>query len=272
MIATCDKRWLRRRECWVPPSEVFRSNGYAVDVIEEAAAKAFVCEHHYSGSYPAARLAVGLFGPGPSLVGAAVFSVPMNQGVVPKYAALEPNDGAELGRFVCHPSVKHNGETWYLARAFDALRAEKGIRAVVSYADPLERRTAAGEISKRQHWGTIYQASNALYVGRAEPRTLLLGPNGQVVSARALSKIRQQTKGHVYATRQLLALGAPLRRLGEDPADWVARVKQSPGFHQVRHPGNLTYVFGLTAGMHRRLRKIHRGGLPYPKREIPDGT
>src|SRR5690606_11047103 len=129
-------------------------------------AKAFVRDHHYAGTFPAARLSVGLFGPGARLEGVAVFSVPMNQRVVPRYTGLEPADGAELGRFVCLPSVRFNGESWFLARAFRLLRAEKGVAGVVSFADPLERRTAWGELAKRAHWGTIYQASNALYAGR----------------------------------------------------------------------------------------------------------
>lgn len=176
-----DKRWDARRERWVAPGRLFRSDDYAVDVIDSSTARAFVERTHYSGSFPADRLSVGLFGPGAELVGAAVFSVPMNQRVVPRWTGQAPNDGVELGRFVCADSVAYNGESWFLARAFKLLRQVKQIRAVVSYADPLERHTAAGQLTKSAHWGTIYQASNAMHVGRSDARTLIVAPDGTVV-------------------------------------------------------------------------------------------
>lgn len=258
-----DKRWRRRREAWVTPRDVFRPVGYAVDVIPEKLAKTFVCEHHYAGTFPAARLSVGLFGPGAELVGVAVFSEPMNRRVIPSYTGLDPAEGAELGRFVCLPSVGFNGESWFLARAFPLVASEKGVRGIVSYADPLERTTIAGELMKRQHWGTIYQATNAVYAGRSAPRWLVLAPDGTVVSGRSLSKIRLMERGWEYAMRQLLAYGAPPREWGEAPADWLQRALASPVFRRVRHPGNLAYVFGTDRAAMRRIRQRHRGGLPY---------
>jgi hypothetical protein len=264
-----DKRWRRGRASWVTPAARFDARAYAVDVVEQARAKAFVVEHHYAGSYPAARLAVGLFGAGAGghaqLVGVAVFSQPMNQQVIPAHTGLAPAAGTELGRFVCLDSVLFNGESWFLPRAFALLAAEKDVAGVVSYADPLERRTAAGVVYKRQHWGTIYQATNALFVGRSSPRRLLLAPSGQVVSDRSLSKIRQEERGWRYASAQLMAAGAPPRAAHEEAAAWVARVERTPGFRRVRHDGNLTYVFGLTRSSRRTIAARHAGGLPYPR-------
>lgn len=115
----------------------------------------------------------------------------------------------------------------------------------VSYADPLERTTAGGLLVKPVHWGTIYRASNGRHVGRSSPRTVLLTPDGSVVSGRALTKVRKQARGREYAERQLVALGAPPRAFGEEPAAWVRRAMRAPGFRRIRHPGNLAYVFGL---------------------------
>lgn len=263
--ALADKRWRRGRASWVTPAARFDAGAHAVDVLDEARAKAFVCEHHYAGSYPAARLAVGLFGAGAQLVGVAVFSQPMNQQVIPAHTGLAPAAGAELGRFVCLPSVLFNGESWFLARAFALVAAEKSVTGIVSYADPLERRTAAGVLYKRQHWGTIYQASNALFVGRSSARRLLLAPDGRVVSDRSLSKIRQEERGWRYASEQLVAAGAPPRAPHEEAAAWVARATAAPGFRRVRHDGNLTYVFGLTRASRRTIAARHGGGLPYPR-------
>jgi len=87
---------------------------------------------HYSGTFPAARLSIGLWGPGPALVGVAVFSIPMSVAVLPRWTGLDHTEAVELGRFVCGPTVKFNGETWFLRRAFRILASEKYCRAVLS--------------------------------------------------------------------------------------------------------------------------------------------
>lgn len=261
--ADMDKRWEGRSERWVAPGALFGPRDFAVDIISTAAARRFVKTHHYSGSFPADRLCVGLFGARSLLVGVAVFSVPMNQRVIPKWTGQTPNDGVELGRFVCTSAVAYNGESWFLARAFRLLRSEKAVRAVVSYADPLERHSAAGELLKRQHWGTIYKATNALYVGRSEPRTLLVAPSGHVVSGRALSKIRAEDQGWQYAMQQLLAHGAPVRNAGESLPHYVTRATAE--FRRIRHPGNLCYVFGLDDFARRQLRELHGTGLQFER-------
>ena len=239
-----DKRWDRRRETWPHPDVTFNPRGYAVDVVDEAAARAFVLNHHYSASFPAARLSIGLFD-GRSLAGVAVFSVPMQQAVVPRYSGLSAGEGVELGRFVLSESVAFNGETWFLARAFRLLQREKGARVVVSYSDPMERSTDAGILTKPAHFGTIYQAHNAVFAGRAAARWLWLDRHGQVVSERALSKIRNAEVGHAYAARRLEAAGADPRGRHEDPRTWLDRVLRAPVFRRIRHPGNFAYAFGL---------------------------
>lgn len=266
-LFSCDKRWSRRREQWVTPEDHFLPAGYAVDVVAEPLARDFVVREHYSGSFPAARLSVGLWGPGPALVGVAVFSVPMSESVLRRWTGADHEAAVELGRFVCSPSVKFNGETWFLRRCFRILGREKGCRAVLSFADPLERRTAAGELTKGAHHGTVYMAKGALLAGRASPRWLLLAPDGSVVSDRMLSKIRGEERGMDYAVRRLLAYGAPPRARGESWSAWTGRVVRLPVFRRVRHPGNLAYVFGLDRHAAARLADLHDGGQPYPRKQ-----
>lgn len=260
------KRWRDREQRWVAPGEVFAKRDYAVDVVEgDRIPKAFIAGHHYAGTYPAARLAVGLFGQRARLVGLAVFSVPASNAALERWTGMSHDAACELGRFVCTPDVAYNGETWFLARAIRLLASAKGIRAFVSFADPVEW-SAGGVVVKPQHFGTIYQASNALFAGRSNPRSDLVGPDGRPVSPRALSKLRKMTKGWEYAERQLVALGAPSRRFVEHPRDWLTRVRRSPGFSCVRRSGNLAYVFGLDDAARASLRELHRGGQDYPKR------
>jgi len=266
------KRWRDRRQRWVAPGELFTPSGYVVDVVPERVAKPWICAHHYAGTFPAARLSCGLFastGSDSRLVGVAVFSVPMNQSVIPSYSGFAPDAGVELGRFVCAPEVRYNGESWFLARAFAQLRREKPrVRAVLSFADPLERRDEGGFVVKPAHWGVIYQASNAIYVGRSSCRTLLIGPNGRVVSGRAVSKIRLGERGSQYAERLIVTAGAPARAFGESPAAWFDRLQHTRLLRRVRHGGNLAYLFGLDEPTRALLRFRHRGGLPHPRRDV----
>ncbi|WP_175429971.1 Mom family adenine methylcarbamoylation protein [Azospirillum argentinense] len=271
LSAIFDKRWQNRHERWAPPEsrDLFRPAEFGVDITEERNARDLVCQHHYSGSFPAARLSIGLYrktGVAPAaLVGVAVFSVPMQGAAITRYTGLPPTNGVELGRFVCTPEVAFNGETWFLRRALPILRAEKGVAAVLSYADPMERTTAGGELTKPAHVGQIYQAHNATFAGRAAARWLWIDRNGQVVSPRALSKIRLQERGHAYAERQIMAAGVDARRPGEEPADWLRRVLREPTFRRVKHPGNFAYAFGLTREARATIKLANPTPLPFPR-------
>ncbi|MBH23344.1 MAG: hypothetical protein CMH57_02550 [Myxococcales bacterium] len=234
-----------------------------MSLLDEERAKAFVTEHHYSGSYPAARLRCGLWRWRPGtlgeLVGVAVFSVPCQQRVVPRWLGVEPLEGVEVGRFVLLDDVPFNGETYFLARAFRLLREHKPtVRAVVSYSDPVARRTLGGEVIKPGHYGTIYQAHNARFLGRSSSKTLYLTPDGRALSGRALSKIRLGERGQDAAQARLVELGLPERDRGESGEGYVARVLGSRAVRPVRHPGNFVYGWALD----RRVKLKQAGGYP----------
>jgi hypothetical protein len=263
------QRWQDRREVRRKPDVAIVPAEYAVEVIRDRDAKAFVVGQHYSGSYPAAHCAIGLFrrtGAAPArLVGVAVFSEGVqSHRAMPRWTGFDRSAGTELGRLVLSPEVPANGESWFIRRAFAALRAEKPrMRVVLSYADPVERLTEAGQVIKPGHFGTIYQASNALFLGRAEPRTLCLAPDGRVVHPYAFNKVADGRRGAAAAQRAILAAGCPPAEPGEEPAAWVARVRG--GMRRLRHPGNLLYAFSLDDDARHALRAMHGAGLPYPK-------
>lgn len=245
------QRWRNGRDRYRPAGELFDHRHASVQRIDTATAKSFICEHHYSGSYPATRLNVGLFVKKPFekevLAGCAAFSVPMTQAVIPSLLdGLHPSLGVELGRFVLLDSVEANGETWTLARAFRLLReALPEIRGVVSYCDPLPRYSKTGELVKKGHVGTIYKAFNARHRGRSAPRTLLLAPDGSVANGRALSKLRNGESGAGYVERALRSMGADPRRLSETGAEYVARLIGGGFFRRVRHPGNMAFSWSF---------------------------
>ncbi len=261
-----NKRWRYGEQRWRDSSDRFQPNRHGVEPIAERLARAFVLEHHYAHSFPAARACIGLYrysAAAAVLAGVAVFSVPMNQHTIRKYTGAAPNEGAELGRFVCLDEVEGNGESWFLARAFTVLREVKPeIRGIVSYADPLERYDFhTNALLKRAHYGVIYQASNAAFLGRSSRRRITFLPNGTIASARALSKIRNEERGWRYAQHQLLDAGLDARNEHESHRAWLDRVL--PTCTHVIHPGNFVYAFGLDVQTRKHLSAAQTA--PYPK-------
>lgn len=177
-----------------------------------------------------------------------MYSVPMTQSVIPAVIpGLSPSEGIELGRLVLldTPEVGvSNAESWFIARAHRMMRHHlPEIRGVVAYCDPIERRDASGQLVKRSHTGVIYRASGCTFRGMSSPRTLLLTPDGQIASERALSKLRTGDQGRDYAEAQLRHRGAPPRRRHEAAVDWLQRLRADGFLRPLRHPGNLRFCW-----------------------------
>ena len=250
-----NQRWNRHRTSYRPQGEPINPDRYGVEVIpDDNTAKMFVKEHHYSGSYPVARFRCGLFRM-KQLVGVAVFSQPMNQRTIPKFADAP---GVELGRFVLLDDVEANGETWFLARAFKLLKqAMPDLGVVIAYSDPIERHNCFDELVKPGHIGTIYKAFNGNYCGRARAENLVLDDNGFVISRRTISKLRNDERGADAAYRQLINRGAPRRKRLEGGRDYVTRALES--FRRLKHPGNLSYAWPIGGA------ELKIPSLPYPQ-------
>lgn len=260
------QRWRDGRSRFRPAHEVINPRDFDVAAIPEAEAKAFVLQHHYAGSYPAARFRLGMFRHADQrLVGVAVFSVPVRDEVITNVFPGDPMEATELGRFVLLDKGTHgeagvagNGESWFIARCFEQLRQE-GLRGVVSFSDPMARSTTAGELVTPGHVGVIYQATNAVYLGQAKPGKLLLLPNARAFSARALAKIKHGEPGWRYAVEQLVSAGAP--PLEGEPAAWLERALATTT-RAVRHPGNHKYAWALQG----KAARVLPASLPYPRR------
>lgn len=258
MITEVCQRWKDQRGVYRLAREAFNPAHYEVaEFKEDTLARAFVADHHYTGTLPPVERRFGLYARGGRMVGVAIFTTPMN------YASLRPwkrGSAMELGRLVLLDEILANAETWLVAECFRRLKGE-GLAGVVSHSDPEPRTDAAGNVVFHGHIGTVYQALNAVYTGRASPRSMRILPNGKELSNRAASKLRQGERGQRYAVRQLVSVGAREPGPGEDiPAWFQAEVKRLT--RTQRHRGNHRYVFALSKGAMRDLRKT---GLPYPK-------
>ncbi|MGI5414167.1 hypothetical protein ACQEV9_46210 [Streptomyces chartreusis] len=272
------QRWRGGRHSWRHLRDGgFDRRNYDVAVIpDEEPAKSFVLTHHYAHSWPSASVQFGLYdvsGIRRRLCGVAVFGVPVSRAVLTRpFPTLRPYTQALVcSRFVLLDACPANAESFFLARCMDALLAE-GVRGVVSFADPVPRRTATGQLVMPGHVGTIYAATNAVYAGRATARTVKLLPDGTVFHDRAAQKIRRREQGHEYAAAQLVALGAPRPRPGGDPARWLAEALAAVGARNIRHRGAHRFLYRL--GRTRREREEIELGLPalrpYPKCPDPD--
>ena len=266
------QRWANGQQHWAHlRGERFDPNRYEVHALDDRTAKAFVERNHYAKSYPAASRRYGLFDTrdgANTLAGVAVFGIPVQAAVLTSaFPELEPyRQSLELSRFVLLDDVAANGESWFLARAHTELLSA-GVRGVVSFADPVQRRAADGTKTAPGHVGVIYQASNALYAGRGTARTLTVLPDGTVLNARAQSKVRRGEQGHEYVEKKLVTFGATTPREGQDMAVWLRQALADIGAASLRHRGNHRYLFRL--GNNRRDRERVTVGLPviptYPK-------
>jgi hypothetical protein len=260
------QRWNNQQHSWRHKSEGgFDRDRYTVDLIDrETPAKEFVLEHHYSDTYPSAKWRFGLYEHG-DLVGVAVFSSPTNvkvlTNVFPELRAYY--ESTELGRFVLLDAVPANSETFFLARCFEQLAAF-GVHGIVSMSDPVQRRIGH-RVVFAGHVGTIYQASNALYTGRAWSEPVDMLPSGEILNRRAQQKVRRQDSGHEYVERKLISFGARPLRAGEKPNLWLREAKQAVGIRRVPHAGNHRYAFCLGNKTQRRHILVAPAQSPYPK-------
>jgi hypothetical protein len=118
LLPLFNQRWRRGLAVYRPSAEPKRRADHdGIELSDDATAKGFVREHHYSGSYPAARWRFGLFRRG-VLQGVAVFSHPCNDRVLTSVFPSLATDSVELGRFVLLDEVPGNGESWMLGRCF----------------------------------------------------------------------------------------------------------------------------------------------------------
>jgi hypothetical protein len=105
METSRSQRWRDRRALWAADFRTINPRAYSVDIIEHAVARGFIAEHHYLPSYPAAQVAIGLFGRRAALEGVAVFAVPATSAVITRHTGFtDPAKGRSLAPHSSRPS------------------------------------------------------------------------------------------------------------------------------------------------------------------------
>jgi hypothetical protein len=254
----------RRITTFIPPNQLADPRDYTTRVITAAEARAFVEEHHYSGSMPPAIHAYGLVRAG-ALVGVAVLSWPTNNATTQKWLGMPAGEALELGRFILLDEEGFNSETIFLAKMRrDLANRAPGLKALLAFSDPAPR-SIGGQIAFRGHFGTIYQAlDNSVYLGRSSSRRLTILPDGRTLSARAIEKLKLDAES--YAEKQLVSAGAPKRNPSMTGAERISDLIDRRFLTIARHAGCHAFVLPLGCSKDRQRCQIrYDRGLERPR-------
>ena len=198
-----------------------------LDYCSHDAAKHAVLRWHYSRKMPAAKLVrVGVWEDG-RFVGAILYGSGANRHLARPFG-LKGTEACELVRVALAPGRRHPTSRC-LAFSLKLLKRQSpGLRLVVSYAD-----------TKQGHMGTIYQATNWIFIGGASQPYL-------------------KVRGKLEHPRSLYdRYGRGGQSLG-----WL-RANVDPNAQRVTMPAKLKYVWPFDVAMRAKLEAIAQ---PYPKR------
>lgn len=153
------------------------------------------------------------------------------------YAKLSKKYGLnvyQLTRGASVPDAPCNTASWTISRGLTCLKRLRGASLVVAYSDP-----------KYNEIGTIYQASNFIYIGKTDPK----GQSNYVIDGEWMSgwKVRSE-----YGTRDM----DRLREMGLD----VERFPLRPKYRYV-------YPAAPTSTKKSVMSELDKISSSYPKRE-----
>ena len=143
---------------------------YTISKIKSSIGKEFIKKYHYSHGCHNGPMCYGLFDED-ILIGVIAFATPCSENVRSSiFGEQHKNSVTELHRLVILDVTPKNTESWFISRALKLLKQDKpNILGVISFADSTEG-----------HKGTIYQATNALYLGTSSPTIFYIDQTGRL--------------------------------------------------------------------------------------------
>ena len=105
-----------------------------------------------------------------------IYGIPAMYGVAERYYPDNPNAVIELNRLCCIDDTPKNTESYFIGKTLKWLKNNTNFKVILSYAD-----------SARNHNGTIYKASNFIYLGMTSPDRVLI-VDGEKYHSRMLTK------------------------------------------------------------------------------------
>ena len=144
---------------------------YTVKKVSAKIAKEYITKHHYSHGCSNAPSPCYALYEEDKIIGVLMFATPCSENVRRSVFGAEYKDAVtELHRLHILDGTPKNTESWFISRCLKLLRQDKPqIHGVLSFSD-----TTIG------HNGTIYQATNAYYVGQTARATFYLDETGRL--------------------------------------------------------------------------------------------
>lgn len=146
--------------------------------------KKFIEDNHYSHKIPQAiKYRFGMFF-NDNLMGVAIFSIPSNMySITSVFNDEKQNIVLELSRFFTFDYTPKNFESNCLSLMLKYIKNNTNFDVVLSYSD-----------ENFGHFGYLYQSTNFLYIGKTNPETRYLMPNGELITRRGLGRSKGDTE------------------------------------------------------------------------------
>lgn len=282
----CHQRKIRDEKAKTPlPDEHLRTAAAATydnAILREITfeeAKAVILDYEWLGNMGSTRYVVGLFF-GKYLAGVACFGSTAGSQVAGSICGkTHAGTVLTLVRGTCVHWAPKDAASFMINRACDLMIA-KGYHIFIAYSDE-----EAGEI------GTVYQASNWIYVGPGSTPTMYVHPDGRKKDSRSIGSMTRGRVGRPNTNRRTKtppdqkklqkwideksAEGYTIKGTGRyQYYEVMTRIEAEAGLISegfVKQRGTPKHRYVHFAGDKREIRELRRAlklkALPYPKRD-----
>ena len=124
-----------------------------------------------------------------NLKGIAIYSLPSGKNTAKVYKKTKKENVLELRRLACIDNTPKNTKSYFIAKCNKWIKKNTNYDVIVSYADPYYN-----------HVGTIYKASNFIYIGKQKYKQVKLNWKNKILNERELYR---KNKNKEYSNIEL---------------------------------------------------------------------